>query len=39
MSKKEIKKDCLAFFYWWYNQPGRNTEEGFELWFENVRKS
>lgn len=20
------------FFYWWYNQPGTNTVQGFEAW-------
>lgn len=27
-----MEEDCLEFFYWWYNQPGNNTEQGFKDW-------
>lgn len=23
----EIKKIAVAFYYWWHNQPGSNTEQ------------
>jgi hypothetical protein len=26
---KRIKEFATNFFYWWYNQPGTNTDEGF----------
>ena len=32
--KDDVKNICLDFFYWWYNQPGNNTEEGFEKWYK-----
>ena len=27
-----LKRYSTAFFYWWYNQPGANTEQGFDQW-------
>lgn len=32
--KAEIKEMCCKFFYWWYNQRGNNTEQGFDEWFK-----
>lgn len=32
--KELIKKYCTEFFYWWYNQPSSNTEQGFDDWWE-----
>ena len=26
------KADCVAFFQWWWNQPGNNTEQGYDAW-------
>ena len=38
MSEKEcpkyIKEMAVAFCYWWYNQPGNNTQQGFDKWFD-----
>lgn len=27
-----LKKFCTSFFYWWHNQPGANTQQGFDSW-------
>lgn len=29
-----LKEICINFFRWWYNQPGQNTEQGFDQWLE-----
>jgi len=29
-----MKRIATSFFYWWYNQPGQNTSEGFDDWWE-----
>jgi hypothetical protein len=26
------KERCVEFFRWWYNQPGTNTEQGYDRW-------
>jgi len=31
--KEALKKVAVEFFYWWHNQPGSNTEEGFDQWW------
>lgn len=28
----EAKELCTKFFYWWYNQKGSNTDQGFDDW-------
>jgi len=30
--KTSRKKDCVAFFCWWWNQLGTNTEQGYDEW-------
>jgi len=37
--KEDIKELVTSFFYYWYNQPGTNTEEGFEKWYELITKN
>lgn len=41
--EKTTPKECLAqyskkiaveFYYWWHNQPGTNTKEGFDDWWK-----
>ena len=32
--EKDLKKHCTEFFYWWYNQGGTNTEQGFDEWYK-----
>jgi hypothetical protein len=27
-----VKAVCTAFFRWWWNKPGNNTDEGFDEW-------
>ncbi len=29
-----IKEIAVKFFRWWYNQPGSNTDQGFDRWWE-----
>lgn len=36
--KENRRKDCLAFFYWWYNQPGNSTEQGYDEWIKQELK-
>jgi hypothetical protein len=28
----KIRDLCVKFFYWWYNEKGNNTEQGFNKW-------
>ena len=28
------KKVATEFFYWWYNQGGTNTQDGFDTWYK-----
>ena len=30
--EEKAKLLCTKFFYWWFNQPGNNTEQGFDEW-------
>lgn len=32
--KEALKEVATRFCYWWYNQPGTNTEQGFEDWWK-----
>jgi hypothetical protein len=27
------KQIAIDFFYWWHNQPGCNTDSGFDKWW------
>jgi len=36
--KETVKKLCTTFYYWWHNQKGTNTEEGFETWWKDNGK-
>lgn len=29
-----VKELCTKFFYWWHNQPGTNTQAGFDDWWK-----
>jgi hypothetical protein len=31
-TEEELKKFCVEFFRWWWNQPGTNTECGYDVW-------
>lgn len=37
-TEEEVAKITKDFFYFWYNAPGNNTEEGFEKWFAEQPK-
>jgi len=39
MEKEKLKEFATAFFYWWYNSGGTNTEQGFDTWWELEGKS
>ena len=30
----ERKHDCVAFFRWFWNQPGTNAEQGYDAWLQ-----
>ena len=32
------KKDCVAFFRWFWNQPGTNAEQGYDSWQESLQE-
>jgi hypothetical protein len=36
--KEPAKAIATEFFYWWHNQPGNNTEQGFDQWWEEKFK-
>lgn len=31
------KAEAVAFFRWWHNQPGANTDDGYDQWLEEGR--
>jgi len=36
---KETSKDfATKFYYWWHNQPGTNTNQGYDSWLEHLEK-
>jgi len=37
-SEEEVRKISLDFFYHWWNSKGTNTEQGFDRWFEQLKK-
>ena len=37
-SEEEVRKISLDFFYHWWNSKGTNTEQGFDKWFEQIKK-
>jgi hypothetical protein len=37
-SEEEVRKISLDFFYHWWNAKGSNTEQGFDKWFEQIKK-
>lgn len=38
MSEEELKAYCVAFYRWWHNQPGSNTEQGYDTWAKSEHK-
>ena len=34
MNKEVAKKMATDFYYWWHNQEGTNTQQGFDDWWE-----
>jgi len=36
--KEERKQDCIDFFYWWWNQLGQNTDQGYDKWLEQKNR-
>jgi translation initiation factor 2 beta subunit (eIF-2beta)/eIF-5 len=36
--EEEVRKISLDFFYHWWNSKGTNTEQGFDKWFEQLKK-
>lgn len=38
-TEAEIRGVAVEFFCWWYNQPGSNTAQGFDDWWEKYGKS
>lgn len=35
VSSDKLKEFTTSFFYWWHNQPGTNTQQGFDEWFRD----
>jgi hypothetical protein len=33
------KSDCVDFFRWWWNEPGQNTEQGYDEWRASIANS
>lgn len=38
-NKDIIKQISVDFFRWWWNQPGNNTEEGFDFYWDKFIKN
>lgn len=36
IDKETAREIATKFFYWWYNQPGANTQQGFDKWWNEV---
>lgn len=36
MDAAELKRYCTEFFRWWYNQPGSNTDQGYDEWVKQA---
>lgn len=39
LAKYNVNKNkaiAIEFFYWWHNQPGANTEQGFDDWWVEI---
>ena len=34
IKEKLLKKLCTGFFYYWWNEKGNSTEQGFDDWWE-----
>ena len=34
----DIREHAIKFFYWWHNQPGNNTEQGYESFLEYLKQ-
>ena len=32
----DLKKICTDFYFWWTNQPGTNTYQGFDQWVNEI---
>lgn len=30
---QQMRQITIAFYYWWHNQPGTNTQQGFDTWW------
>lgn len=33
LKKEQARKIATEFYYWWHNQPGTNTQQGFDDWW------
>ena len=38
IGKEKLKEISCAFFRWWYNAPGNNTEQGFDEWWKENKE-
>ena len=32
----KAKRIATEFYWWWHNQPGKNTQQGFDEWWREV---
>ena len=39
LDKEQAKTIATNFYYWWHNQPGTNTLDGFDEWWETIGSS
>lgn len=37
IDKEKAKQIATTFYRWWHNQPGTNTDDGFDQWYEENR--
>lgn len=38
LEKEAARKMATDFYYWWHNQPGTNTQQGFDEWWREHHK-
>jgi hypothetical protein len=36
IESEDLKIICTDFYRWWHNQPGTNTDQGFDEWLKIV---
>jgi len=38
VTMSELKEICTGFYYYWHNEDGVNTQQGFDNWIDELMK-